>query len=38
MICQPIQERCGDMAYDDETGSESLRSALCRVYPEQGTD
>ncbi|OGP59540.1 MAG: dehydrogenase [Deltaproteobacteria bacterium RBG_13_61_14] len=24
----------GPMAYDPDTGSESLRSALCRVYPE----
>jgi anaerobic selenocysteine-containing dehydrogenase len=22
----------GDMAYDPDTGSESLRSALCRIY------
>ncbi len=26
----------GDMDYDPDTGSESLRSALCRVYPVNG--
>jgi anaerobic selenocysteine-containing dehydrogenase len=28
----------GDMEYDPDTGSESLRSALCRVYPVEAAD
>lgn len=27
----------GDMQYDPDTGSESLRSTLCRIYPVTGT-
>ena len=26
----------GDIVYDPDTGSESLRSSLCRVYPVEG--